>query len=92
MKTYKIAAINLGSTSTKIAYFENETCVFKDNIIHPADTLKGFSTIWDQFDFRKTAIEKYLTEKGILISGLDAVVTRGGHTQPMVDQLVIVKP
>lgn len=84
MKTYKIAAINLGSTSTKIAYFENETCVFKDNIIHPADTLKGFSTIWDQFDFRKTAIEKYLTEKGILISGLDAVVTRGGHTQPMV--------
>lgn len=84
MKLYKIAAINLGSTSTKIAYYENENCVFKDNIIHPADALKGFETIWEQYGFRKQAIEDYLKEKGIPISGLDAVVTRGGHTQSIV--------
>ena len=76
MRIYKIAAINLGSTSTKIAYYENENCVFKDNIVHTARALEGFSTIWEQFEFRKQAIEAYLKEKGILISGLDAVVTR----------------
>lgn len=84
MKVYKIAAINLGSTSTKIAYYENETCVFKDNIVHPVRELERFSTIWEQSDFRKQAIETYLEEKKIPISGLDAVVTRGGHTQPIV--------
>ena len=45
MRIYKIAAINLGSTSTKIAYYENENCVFKDNIVHTARALEGFSTI-----------------------------------------------
>ena len=66
MKVYKIAAINLGSTSTKIAYYENENCVFKDSIVHPARELEGFSTIWEQSEFRKQAIEGYLKEKGIL--------------------------
>ena len=65
MKVYKIAAINLGSTSTKIAYYENENCVFKDSIVHPARELEGFSTIWEQSEFRKQAIEGYLKEKGI---------------------------
>lgn len=83
MRIYKIAVINLGSTSTKIAYYENENCLFKDNIVHTARALEGFSTIWEQFEFRKQAIEAYLKEKGILISGLDAVVTRGGHTEPL---------
>ena len=36
MRIYKIAVINLGSTSTKIAYYENENCLFKDNIVHTA--------------------------------------------------------
>ena len=65
MRIYKIAVINLGSTSTKIAYYENENCLFKDNIVHTARALEGFSTIWEQFEFRKQAIEAYLKEKGI---------------------------
>ena len=39
----KIVAINLGSTSTKIAYYEDETCVFKDNIKHEASVIKAVS-------------------------------------------------
>ena len=50
MRIYKIAVINLGSTSTKIAYYENENCLFKDNIVHTARALEGFSTIWEQFE------------------------------------------
>ncbi|MBU9737228.1 butyrate kinase [Diplocloster agilis] len=80
----KIVAINLGSTSTKIAYYEDENCVFKDNIKHSPEELNDFATIWDQQDYRTEKIVNYLNEKGIHISGLDAVVTRGGHTEPIV--------
>lgn len=87
MKEYKIVAINLGSTSTKIAYYINDICQWKENIVHPADDIKGFQTIWDQHDYRKGAIVAFLGDKGIKISELDAVVSRGGHTHPIVGGL-----
>lgn len=80
----KIVAINLGSSSTKIAYYEDETCIFKENIKHKAEEISRFPTIWDQFDYRKKSIEDCLEEKDIRIADLDAVVTRGGHTEPIV--------
>ncbi len=83
MKIYKIAAINLGSTSTKFAYYENETCKVKENIVHKAEEIREFSTIWDQHDYRLHAVEDCLSRHGIDISGLDAIVTRGGHTVPL---------
>lgn len=82
MKEYKIVAINLGSTSTKIAYYVNEHCEWKENIVHPSEALQKFPTIWDQYDYRKAAITEFLEEKGIRIDNLDAIVSRGGHTHP----------
>lgn len=79
----KIVAINLGSTSTKIAYYEDETCVLKDNIKHEAEVIRAFGTIWEQLDYRTEQIEAYLSGKNIRIEDLDAVVTRGGHTEPI---------
>lgn len=79
----KIVAVNLGSTSTKIAYYEDETCILKDNIRHDAEVLKQFESIWDQLDYRTEQIEGYLNGKNIRIEDLDAVVTRGGHTEPI---------
>jgi len=87
MKDYKIVAINLGSTSTKIAYYHNDKCEWKENIAHAANDLKNFPTIWDQHDYRKTAIVDFLTNKGLKISNLDAIVSRGGHTRPIVGGL-----
>lgn len=79
----KIVAINLGSTSTKIAYYEDDKCIFKENIQHDANTIRSFSTIWNQEDYRLNQIENYLVQKNIRIEDLDAVVTRGGHTVPI---------
>jgi len=84
MKKYKIAAINLGSTSTKIAYYEDEICMWKENLVHPAEELKEYATIWDQYGYRKNEISKFLADQGIVISEVDAVVSRGGHTEPIV--------
>ena len=48
MKQYRVLTINPGSTSTKIALFEGETCLFSKNVAHDAQELAKFKTIPDQ--------------------------------------------
>lgn len=84
MRTYKIIAVNLGSTSTKIAYYEDDHCKLKASLVHSAQELKEFNTIWDQYQYRLHAVESYLKENNIQVSELDAVATRGGHTESLV--------
>lgn len=81
---YKILSINLGSTSSKIAYFEDTTCIIKQNIEHPAEKLKSFPAILDQFDYRKEIIVQFLKENHIDYKNMDAIVSRGGHTHPII--------
>ncbi len=45
-KKYRILAINPGSTSTKIAVYDNEKPVFTETIRHPAEVIGGFETIY----------------------------------------------
>ena len=40
----KIFVINLGSTSTKVAYFENDKCILKENIKHKSEEISKFVT------------------------------------------------
>ena len=47
MKQYRVLTINPGSTSTKIALFEGETCLFSKNVAHDAQELAKFKTIPD---------------------------------------------
>ena len=79
----KIFVINLGSTSTKIAYFLNDKMEFKEVIQHPAKEIEKFETIWEQFDLRKKALDDFMASHNIKVTELDAVVSRGGHTQPL---------
>ena len=79
----KIFAINLGSTSTKVAYYEDDKCILKDSIDHSAEELKNFNTVFEQKDMREAAIMSYMTEHGIDPGSLDAFVTRGGQTEPV---------
>lgn len=81
---YKILVINLGSTSTKVAYYEDEVCIKKDNIEHPAEEIKQFKSIWDQDKYRTNLIYKFMKDNNIDKDSLDAIVSRGGHTKPLV--------
>lgn len=92
MKQFKIIAINLGSTSTKIAYYEDNNCVWKENLSHPASEIKQYPTIWDQYDYRMEAITQFIEDRGIKIAGMDAVVSRGGHTEPIVGGVYRITP
>lgn len=83
MKTYRILAINPGSTSTKLGLFDNEDLIFEKSISHSVDDLKTFDKIYDQLDFRKEIIFKELKDEGYDINDLDCVVGRGGLLKPI---------
>jgi butyrate kinase len=78
-----ILAINPGSTSTKVALFDGETCVNQKSLLHSADELKKFEKVTDQFRFRADAVWKWLKDEDIDPSTLSAVVGRGGLLRSM---------
>ncbi len=78
MADYRILAINPGSTSTKIAVFDNETVVFSQNISHEADDLAKYPQLIDQKPYRAALILEALEQHSIALSSLSAVVGRGG--------------
>ncbi|MCI0494266.1 butyrate kinase [candidate division KSB1 bacterium] len=80
---YRILVINPGSTSTKVAFFENETSRFEEKINHPIEQLKQFPNLWDQFELRKNDILEFLAHHQISLQELSAVVGRGGLLKPI---------
>lgn len=79
----RIIAINPGSTSTKIAVFDNESPVLVKNISHSPEELDKFEKITDQFEYRKELICKVLKEAEIRMDLVRAVVGRGGLVKPI---------
>ncbi|MDR2802362.1 MAG: butyrate kinase [Prevotellaceae bacterium] len=79
----KILTINPGSTSTKIAVFEDERNVFQKNLQHASDDLKDYKIVTEQLAFRKKAILDVLQEAGYDIKSFNAVVGRGGLMHPV---------
>ncbi|MEJ8555156.1 butyrate kinase [Tepidibacter sp. Z1-5] len=82
-KNFKILAINPGSTSTKIAVYAGEELVFEKTLRHSAEEIGQYEKISDQLDFRKSVIEEAVSENGVKIEDLDAIVGRGGLLKPI---------
>ncbi len=83
MEIVHILAINPGSTSTKIAVFQNKEPIFIKNIKHSAEDLGKFEKISDQFQFRKKVIINELNTAGVSENHVRAVVGRGGLVKPI---------
>ncbi|MDQ0158570.1 butyrate kinase [Alkalibacillus salilacus] len=79
----RILVINPGSTSTKIAVFEQDYQLFEKSIRHQTDELNAFDSVSDQYLFRKNVILNVLDYEGFNISKLDAVCGRGGLLKPI---------
>lgn len=80
---FRILAINPGSTSTKIAVFEDETPLFTEVIHHDAQELAKYIRIFDQYPLRRDAVLNALQRHAISITSLHAVVGRGGLLRPI---------
>lgn len=78
----RLLTINPGSTSTKIAVFDDMTPVFSSNISHSVADLEPFELVSDQFEFRRDLILDELARNGIPFR-FDAIVARGGLLKPV---------
>lgn len=73
---HRILVINPGSTSTKIAVYEDLKQVFESDIHHSAEELAKFRNVWEQEPFRRQLVIDELNKHNIPMQ-LDAVVGRG---------------
>ncbi len=79
----QILAINPGSTSTKIAVFQDDACLWKEVLHHPDQNIRAFAKIGDQYRYRMDAILNTLQEKGCQLEQFSAIVARGGLLKPL---------
>lgn len=79
----KVLVINPGSTSTKIALYDNNKLYAEDTLRHSTEEISQFPSVVAQKDFRKSVIEAFMNDHGVQTSDLAAVVGRGGLLKPI---------
>ncbi len=79
----KLLAINPGSTSTKIAVYEDVKPLISQTLRHSSEELAPYPRIIDQYDFRKNIILQFLASQNIPVNSLDVIVGRGGLVKPI---------
>lgn len=77
-----ILVINPGSTSTKIAVYEDEIPILLRTIIHSSEELAKYDDVLDQQEFRKQLLLTELEHARIPMD-FDAVIGRGGLVKPV---------
>ena len=80
---YKILAINPGSTSTKVALYDEERPLLELTLRHSTEELAQFPNVIDQLDWRRGLILSALREKEFKLRDLSAVIGRGGLIRPI---------
>ncbi|MBR4422215.1 MAG: butyrate kinase [Erysipelotrichaceae bacterium] len=70
--------INPGSTSTKIALYEERHCVIQEVVEHKPEDLQQYETIAEQAPYRLQLIHDFMEHNHISGESLSAVIGRGG--------------
>jgi butyrate kinase len=78
----KILAINPGSTSTKIAVYDDETLLMGCSIKHSVEELSALNGPEEHYEYRKRLILSELEKHNIPVR-FDAVIGRGGLLKPI---------
>ncbi len=79
----RLLILNPGSTSTKIAVYEDEKELLKENITHSAENLSVYEHVADQAGFRMKIILDTLQNYDLTLNDFQAVVARGGILPPI---------
>jgi len=90
MNKHLILAINPGSTSTKLAIYENEILKAEYKINHDTKKILSYEHIIDQYAFRKEVILDFLKKENVHLNAFSAIVGRGGMLKPISSGTYIV--
>ncbi|GHU98667.1 putative butyrate kinase [Bacteroidia bacterium] len=80
---YRILTINPGSTSTKIAVFDDSEMLFERILRHSDQELSAIGPVEKQLDFRLGLTLGALEQEGIEVASIDATIGRGGLLRPI---------
>ncbi len=80
---HRVLVINPGSTSTKVAVFDDETKIAEENITHSNLELSEYPKTSQQAPLRQKTIKDFLARNNIPESTITCVVGRGGPLRSM---------
>jgi len=80
---HRLLVINPGSTSTKVAVFEDEQPLFVETLRHSSHEISAFPHILDQYEFRLETVLDLLQRREVALSSFSAIVGRGGLLRPI---------
>lgn len=81
--SHLILVINPGSTSTKLAIFEEDRLLVEKTLRHESKEIEQFAKMVDQYAFRNRMILDFLKEAGYQIEQFSAIIGRGGLVRPI---------
>jgi butyrate kinase len=79
----RLLVINPGSTSTKIAVYEDEQQKWMESISHSPDELAKYAQVYDQLDMRGDLVKKTVEAHNESLGDFDVIVSRGGNMPPV---------
>ena len=80
---YKILTLNIGSTSSKLAIYEDDNEVFVKTIRHTQEDLQRFDNPSEQFEWRRDVVFAEIEAAGWKMTDFDCVCTRSGPLTPV---------
>ncbi|MCK5849715.1 MAG: butyrate kinase [Kiritimatiellae bacterium] len=78
-----IFVINPGSTSTKIALFDGEKCVFDSLLEHSRSKRQQYARVIDQAEYREQLVRKELKKHKVDLADIKVFMARGGLLKPL---------
>ena len=78
----KILVINTGSTSTKIALYEDDKAVITENLRVDPNVTQNAIRCMDQLPERRRNIDEFIQRNNIDMTTIDMISCRGGNTGP----------
>ena len=82
--SYRILTLSPGSTSTKVAVFEDDKAVMKANVRHDPAELAQFDQAADQLGYRIQTVKDELAKAGVTLDSIDAFSGYCGGMGPTV--------
>jgi butyrate kinase len=81
-KTLHILAINVGSTSTKVAFYRDSERLVQESIAYSAADLARYASLKEQLPLREEGLRKFIEKNSIDMGKVDLVISRGGLGRP----------
>lgn len=81
-KARHILAVNVGSTSTKVAFFRDAERLVQETLTYSAADLAGFKDLREQLPLREAGLRAFIEKNAIDMGKVDLVVSRGGLGRP----------